>query len=273
MAFVLACRKNAVPVIEVQHGVQGEMHPAYAAWPSPQDGNAHMLLPDFFWVWSEWEASVIGRWASGTSHHTIIGGNPWNEIWSDGSRWGGVGEALLSARTLKDRSKGKPIVLVTLQYGFAPEQQLLPLAQLMRLASSEMAFWVRLHPSMHMRRAEIRELLASSGEFELDYATDIPLPALLQYADVHLTHSSSSVIEAAQAGVPSVLTATYGAEIFYPLLESGVARLETGNAQAVASALINMAAQRHSRRSNVYGSNEQLKKCFQFIYSTNQSNN
>lgn len=241
MAFILACRRHGVPVVDVQHGVQGEMHPAYAAWPAPGNGRTHTLLPDIFWVWSEWERSVIKRWSEGTGHRAIVGGNPWNAIWADGSQWPGVVGSLEAARALKDRAKGKPIVLVTLQYGLVPEEQLLPLVDLLRKASGLLAFWIRLHPLMLERRAEIRELLKPAGDFEMDEATDIPLPAVLHFADVHLTHSSSTVIEAAQAGLGSVVTTAYGAELFAPIFASGMARLETGDAKSVAAALLELA--------------------------------
>lgn len=242
MAFVLACRRNAVSVVDIQHGVQGSFHPAYAAWPAPSNGRLHTLLPDFFWVWSDWERSVIEQWATKTSHRVIVGGNPWNSVWGDGSLWSGVSISLSSARALKSRANGRPVVLVTLQYGLAREEQLLPLFQLLREMSDRLAFWIRLHPSMLDRRAEVRDFLAPAGDFVLDEATDIPLPALLNQADVHLTHSSSTVIEAAQVGLKSVVTTRYGGELYTHLFASGMARLETGGTHAVAAALLELVA-------------------------------
>ena len=242
MAFVLACRSSGIPVVDIQHGVQGEMHPAYAAWPAPTDGAAHALLPDHFWVWSDWERDVINRWAHGSSHAAVVGGNPWMDVWQQGSRWPGAAAALDAARAMLQRTAGRRVVLVTLQYGLNASEQLKPLAELLREAGDRFAFWVRLHPAMLDRREQIRALLAAAGPCELDLPTDLPLQALLPCADVHLTHSSSTVIEAAQFGVRSVLTTYYGAELFDPLFASGMVQLEVGAAPLLASALARVAA-------------------------------
>ncbi len=237
MAFVLACRRCGIPVVDIQHGVQGEMHPAYAAWPTPQQGATHALLPDRFWVWSAWEKEVIDRWARGTRHAAVVGGNPWMDVWQDASSWPGTDAALAAARALRQRAAGRPVVLVTLQYGLVDGERLTPLAALLREAGDRLAFWVRLHPAMLERREPIRTLLAAAGACELDAPTDLPLQALLPCADVHMTHSSSTVIEAAQFGLRSALTTGYGAELFGPLLASGLAQLETGDTPALASTL------------------------------------
>lgn len=251
MSFILACRKSEIPVVDIQHGVQSEVHPAYSSWPTPPECGSHMLLPDFFWVWSDWERSVIDQWAGGTGHRAIVGGDPWNSIWSDGSQWTGISETLAAARELKERSKAKPVVVVTLQHGLAYEQQLRPLFDLLRLASDQLTFWVRLHPCMMERRDEISKFLEPGGEFELERATDIPLPALLHYADAHMTHSSSAVIEAAQFGLRTILTSSYGAELFKPFLASGVAQLETGCAKSVFAALMNLTCKKLPRNENI----------------------
>lgn len=242
MAFVLACRSCGIPVVDIQHGVQGDMHPAYAAWPAPVDGTAHALLPDRFWVWSDWERDVIHRWAHGSRHAAVVGGNPWMDVWQQGSSWPGAAAALSAARALRQRTAGRQVVFVTLQYGLNASEQLEPLAALLREAGERFAFWVRLHPAMLDRREQIRALLAAAGPCELDAPTDLPLQALLPCADVHLTHSSSTVIEAAQFGVRSALTTSYGAELFGPLLASGMARLDVGDPATLASTLAGLAA-------------------------------
>lgn len=240
MAFVLACREHSVPVTDLQHGVQGEWHPAYAALPPPASGR-HELVPDSFWVWSPWEARVISRWSAGSAHHAIVGGNPWLHVWRETSAWEGVEAAVAAARSLRARAGDKPVVLVTLQYGLTRVQQIDRLVALMQYAAAQFQFWVRLHPVMLARRAEIRELLRGAA-CEFDVPSDLPLPALLMYSDAHLTHSSSTVIDAAQFGVRSVITSDYGAELFVPQVDQGLARAQTGDAHAVAAALAQVAA-------------------------------
>ena len=246
MAFVLACREAGILVVDLQHGVQGDMHPAYARWPRP-DAGVHALLPDRFWVWSSWEEDVVAQWSKGTRHAPIVGGNPWLEVWRDGSGWPGVAAASEAASGLRQRADGRPVVLTTLQYGLDPAEQMQPLAAVMRIAASRLVFWVRLHPAMLERREEIRGLLEAAGPFELDLPSDLPLQALLPRADVHLTHSSSTVIEAAQFGIHSVLTTDYGRELFGPLLASGDATVAVGGAQVLVDELDRSIAQRRGR--------------------------
>ncbi|MBS0366249.1 MAG: hypothetical protein JSR67_10555 [Proteobacteria bacterium] len=241
MAFVLACRECGIPVMDIQHGVQGEMHPAYAAWPRPR-GDRHELLPDRFWVWSDWEADVIGSWSGGTGHSPFVGGNPWSDLWRSDSRWQGVTEAMARARALKDKAGRRSVVLITLQYGLSASEQLEGVAGLLRSRGEKMAFWVRLHPAMLERREEIRSYLGSAGPCELDECSDLPLQALLPHVDVHVTHSSSTVIDAAQFGVPSVITTIYGAEVHGRILSTGFVQVETGGTPELEATLIRLAA-------------------------------
>ena len=46
-------------------------------------------------------------------------------------------------------------------------------------------------------------------------ATDIPLYALLRHMHAHVTHSSSTVLESREFGMPSVVTSAYGVEFFH----------------------------------------------------------
>jgi hypothetical protein len=72
-------------------------------------------------------------------------------------------------------------------------------------------------------RAAVRDLFARTGvaDAELELATDLPLYALLRHLDLHLTHSSSTVVEAELFGVPSVVISEYGAEFFSDQIASG----------------------------------------------------
>jgi hypothetical protein len=154
------------------------------------------------------------------------------------------------------RAAGRPVVLVTLQYGLSDSEQLEPLLALLKVASERFAFWIRLHPAMpERRRGEVRARLTGAGIFELDLCSDLPLPALLGCCDLHLTHSSSTVIDASQFGVVSVLTTEYGAELFQPFVRDGWAHVETGDAQHLAATLSGLLSAR--RRSTAAVSSSQ----------------
>ncbi|MEI7967443.1 MAG: hypothetical protein WCJ69_00530 [Betaproteobacteria bacterium] len=245
MAFVLACKRVEVRVFDLQHGVQGNMHPAYAAWPTTHNNEVHTLLPDGFWVWSDWEAATIRGWAQGRAHQAVVGGNPWMDLWSPDSEWPGVAEARQRVAVLKAQALGRPILLVTLQYGLQAQEQLEPLAKLMRHSKDKFMWWVRLHPAMLDRYEEVVSRLAETGApHDITLSTDLPLQALLPMADLHLTHSSTTVIEAEQFGLRSVLTSAYGAELFPRQLAAGVAKLEEGGAGPMDAAISALLAER-----------------------------
>ena len=244
MSFVLACRRAGVPVVDLQHGAPGKLHPAYASLPRPAQ-DVHALVPDRFWVWSEWEQGVISDWASGTGHAAVVGGDPWMTIWEEDKRWEGLSEAMARAGRLLARAGGRPIVLITLQWGLNPDEQLEPMGRLIAASADRFEFWVRLHPSMLDRREEVRALLQTAGgRYELDEPTDLPLPALLSHASVHVTHSSSTAVEAAEFGVRTVLTSALGGELYARLAEGGWVVTECGDCEQVLAALKGLLAER-----------------------------
>src|SRR6185295_4918476 len=130
MAFVHACRRAGVPTVDIQHGVQGEFHPAYAAWPRLPATGKHALVPDRFWVWSDWERGVVDAWAAGSGHAAVVGGNPWLDLWRGDADWPGTRDALAAAARLRERAAGRPVVLVTLQFGLGAGEQIEPLRRL-----------------------------------------------------------------------------------------------------------------------------------------------
>jgi hypothetical protein len=79
-AFCLACRELDVVSVEVQHGVQGELHPSYGSWFSvPRDG--WPTRARVFWSWDERSAAALNQWTrlAPDRHVAIVGGDPWRE--------------------------------------------------------------------------------------------------------------------------------------------------------------------------------------------------
>jgi hypothetical protein len=219
MAFVRACRELGILVTDLQHGVQGEAHASYAGW-GRMSGAECELLPHHFWVWSPWEAAAIADGLDAPDAcQPVVGGNPWLAWWRNAQSDSPIAAALAG------QADGRPIVLVTLQYGLADAQQIDPLRAAIRRAGNDFAWWVRLHPLMGERREEVRAKLGTDLDQVawLDEPSDLALPSLLEHADVHVTHSSSTVIEAEVANVPSILTSESGAEVFRSHVERGAA--------------------------------------------------
>lgn len=225
MALNLACRKMGIPSIDLQHGVQGDLHVAYGRWNRvPSEG--YELLPSRFWVWSESEVATIERWNSSVArwHKPLLGGNLWMNEW----RWGHnelIERHDKRIQYIKKQIPGMSHVLITLQSGLADEQVLGPILKVMSSRQRDIFWWVRLHPCMLKEKATINRMIESNqiSFYDLDVATDFPLYALLRHMDLHVTHSSSTVIEAEYFDIPSVIISAYGAEFFADQIFSGVA--------------------------------------------------
>jgi hypothetical protein len=84
---------------------------------------------------------------------------------------------------------------------------------------------------------------------EIATASVLPLYSLLRLADLHVTHSSSTVVEAAEFGVPSLVLSRYGLELFPEQSASGMARL-VDTADAIEAAIASAAPIDHRRRDD-----------------------
>jgi hypothetical protein len=238
MAFALACHERGIRLVDLQHGVQGSLHPAYGRFP-PSPPGGFELVPQRFWVWSQEESDAVSEWAgSGQAHRAIIGGNVWLDRWlsGDGSLTAATGRRVAALRA---RFPDAKVVLVTLQWGLSDAEQFAPLIELIRRGGAEWVWWIRLHPVMLRERAlnSARFLELGLANVLVDEPTDLPLYGLLRGVDVHLTHSSSTVIEAGLFGVNSVVTSQYGAELYPRHMADGTARLVENGAEATLRAL------------------------------------
>jgi hypothetical protein len=238
MAFVLACHRAGIPSVDIQHGVEGDLHFAYGGWRVPPSG--YSLLPRYFWVWSECEAATIAAWSNSTdAHSAIVGGNPSLQRWLDGE--GPDREA--ADRQIGARLHGLDVsrnVLVALQ-GTEGSAEIERVLAWIRNAPARWFWWIRCHPARdeisHTRRAVTAAGITNA---EVDLATTLPLYALLRRVDVHVTGFSSVVIDAAIFGVPSVVTSPLGSELFgREVAEGRVAEVVGSDPAAVVSALAN----------------------------------
>ena len=82
---------------------------------------------------------------------------------------------------------------------------------------------IRLHPGMLAERQKVKEYFMRNGNaiVEIDIATDYPLPIILRNTDVHITNFSSTVIEAQDFGIYSVVVDHEGEEYFKHEIETG----------------------------------------------------
>lgn len=253
LAFVQAARRLKVKTIDLQHGIQGPHHVAYARWAAaPAQG--YSTLPDEFWVWGAQEAAAIDAWRASCARHVpVITGNFWLQRWRDDAD-PVVAHYVARAQALRKPQSGVRHVLVCLTWGVVAEETD-KLIEAARLCGPSVAWWWRMHPVLARQSVEFGRRLDRCG---LDgslvgQVTDLPLYSLLRVADIAVAHSSTVVLEAAEFGVSSVVTSDYGAELHSELIRQGTV-LRATDVRSIADAIVTLT--KRGRRPDAVPSTE-----------------
>jgi len=224
-AYTLAANRVGALSVDIQHGVTGEFHMAYASWNSKSAAD-FSLLPKCFWCWSDDEAQIIRAWTAkhpGIKTVAVVGGHPFIQAWhTNNIQLPVIVKATLNR--LLNSAQGRSPVLVTLQPHLISSDSLAPLLAAWR-QQPRVAWWIRLHPTGMNDREKIMALLENHDVscWDIDDVTSLPLPELFRHVHLHITHSSSSVLEAEKMGVKSVLLSQFGAQYFAPQVCRGTA--------------------------------------------------
>lgn len=106
----------------------------------------------------------------------------------------------------------KPKILVTLSWDVSNEKSIGATLKVMNETQNRFEWLIRLHPSMLSEKQVVLNMLAAHNisRYELEVTSELPLYAVLSHSDLHITHSSSTVIEASYFGVKSIITSEYG---------------------------------------------------------------
>jgi hypothetical protein len=217
MGLILACHRLGIPSIDIQHGLQGDLHVAYAGWNHLPD-KGYELLPKIFWCWSEAEASTIERWSKYHSsvHRPVVGGNLFINQWLAGDNVV-VKDYDKIMVELKASNQDRIHILFSLNGN--TENELIKMIKTIKginKSGLRCFFWVRLHPVTVGQKEDVRKILIKSeiNNIELDNATELPLYAILRHIDIHITEFSSVIIEAESFYVPSIVVNKMGVENF-----------------------------------------------------------
>ncbi|GAA5262995.1 hypothetical protein [Methanocalculus sp. MC3] len=203
MGAILAARSLDVPTVDLQHGFQGKIHYMYSDW-TKTPLNGYELLPHFYWVWSDYFANVIHEWIPKkcTAHNAIIGGHLWLNMWK--SKDFSVIKNDLNNR-LNILMSYEKIILVTVEYSKPP---ILP--HLLDAISGTHNRWIwliRFHPLLRSKTNEYVDFFFQKGikNVEFDLANNIPLYALLEIIDHHVSYMSTVSFEACGFEKPTTI--------------------------------------------------------------------
>jgi hypothetical protein len=198
-ALTHAANRRGITTVDIQHGIQGDFHPAYSFLPNDPDG-PWSVVPKLFWTWSEQDAQNINRWGN-YFHQGISGGNPLTEFSLT------VGTHNEQTETLRRRinGSGRAHVVLVAYDGFYHEQWTEVVRDLIQQDVLSNVYWlIRVHPGRRYMMRSIKKLFDSTY-VDVTISTESNLIDVLGLSDLVLAHSSTLAIEAADFGLPVVL--------------------------------------------------------------------
>ncbi|HEX3912612.1 MAG TPA: hypothetical protein VHW71_03825 [Steroidobacteraceae bacterium] len=224
-AFVLACRRQGILSVDLQHCPQEGAHKAYCWTAVPAQG--YTTMPAVFWTWSEREASDLRTWTSALAqpwHRSLYGGHvqvmpflidgdPATVAWD---------------RKFADTSNGvryEREILVALQPIAGHRARWEALAQQINSSPDDWRWWLRRHPASGQQQdSEYSSLLSiRRSNVLIEEASSFPLPALLRNMSVLVSLASGACAEAAAFGVPALFLSDEARDTFSRLIERNVA--------------------------------------------------
>jgi hypothetical protein len=243
MGLIREAHRRGILSVDVQHGLITANHLAYSG-SKRFAATGFDTLPNAFLLWSREEAAVIKKWTQELPNapEAVIGGNLLLEAWREGTLpW--IKADLERVRQMRAPLGSVKHAVFTLQ-GFETADDLRELAEVVVRTRGSFYWWFRLHPVHPDGRGAMEAALRSAGaeNATVQASTDLPLYAVLKEADIHLTRYSSSVLEAAAFGVPSVVTSEKDSTFFGPELAQGWAVVAEGPEAIVAAVQSQVAA-------------------------------
>jgi hypothetical protein len=223
-AFLLACRRQGVLSVDLQHCPQDGTHKAYG-WAALPD-NGYATLPAVFWTWTQADAAYIRRWTDTLAapwHSAVWGGHTQLGPFLDDSDprtidWDRQFSAVGSSSGISHE------ILVALQPVGGYRGIWESLAAEIERSPASWRWWIRRHPAATRQQdAEYAGLLSLRGpKVLIEEASLLPLPALLRHMSVAVSLSSGSAAEAAVFGVPALFLSNEARGQFSDLIDRGL---------------------------------------------------
>jgi len=224
-AFLVACRRQGILSIDLQHCPQDGAHKAYGWSVLPDNGYA--TLPAIFWNWTELDAAYIRTWAHELKlpwHRSVYGGHTQLAPFMDDS------DPKTKAWDAKIKSVGngrrfEREILVALQPIGGRRVQWEALGKQIEAAPLEWRWWIRRHPAADPGQDEEYRYLLSlrMPNVVVEEATSMPLPALLRHMSLLVSLASGASAEAAAFGVPALFLSDEARGPFAVLIDRGLA--------------------------------------------------
>jgi hypothetical protein len=226
-AFLLACRRQGVLSIDLQHCPQEGAHKAYTWWALPSSGYA--VLPAVFWHWKPADAALTQAWTSRLElpwHRGLHGGHVQLTPFLDDAD--PTTRALdRQFQTLAGGVRFEREILVALQPVNGYRHQWDALARQIEASPARWRWWIRRHPaSRDYQDEEYRSLVnLRRPNVIVDACSSLPLPALLRHMHALVSRYSGASAEAEDFGVPAIFLSDEARGQFSSLIARGAASI------------------------------------------------
>ncbi len=226
-AFALACRRQGILCVDLQHCPQDGAHKAYTWYALPENG--YSTLPSLFWTWKQEDAEHIRSWAAVLPlpwHQSLHGGHtqlaPFLDDEDEATRTWRSAYRAVDADTAYECD-----VLVALQPIGGHRDTWNALAEQIEAAPRRWRWWLRRHPSSTpLQDAEYGRLLhLRQSNIVIEEAALFPLPALLPHMRAMVSLASGAAGEAAEFGVPALFLSPEARGPFSGLIDRGRATI------------------------------------------------
>jgi hypothetical protein len=202
----LSAYKKNIETIEIQHGLQGDLHLCYSFYNKSPDNNRFEILPMTFWVWDDISFNSISKWLNETKST--------NKVYIKGDNW------LEFCKMQTITNKKKNISQLNILFSLQPLNLMLPgiFLEFIKINKSKIHVLFRIHPTQNLKKTkqyitdEMNKLNFKNYKITSHYTTSLFEDLII--SDFHITVCSSVVIEAKNIGIKSIICDKIGYEIF-----------------------------------------------------------
>lgn len=195
LAWSLACHDLGINAIDVQHGRGGSTgHDFYAEWTKFPDNGKYEMMPNIFWTWTHEDKKAIDSWNTNIEL-AYNGGKPINMVIERIRK-------NINISNLEKLSSNLPVILITLQWGTVYPKWFINFIK----ENNEKYNWlIRCHPVKDVMQYNFIKDVRNISNVYIDGIENLPIELLLEYVNVHVTSSSSVIVDAAMVGKSSIM--------------------------------------------------------------------
>lgn len=215
--LISAANILSIKTIEIQHGVaSGDMYLGY----NKLTKKTKNYLPDFYWCWSIYdEFNILTTRKNSKIFTPIVGGNLWFAKSINENIKNNSDDELKKIIKLKSPQK---IIFVTLQHSISLSNILI---DAIRLSQPDWLWLIRFHPRDYVDsnyRTNYINAFSKFSNVEYEYSSKANIYSILKQVNVHVTHFSTTAIEAISFEIPTILLDDTFQNIYKEYIDSGI---------------------------------------------------